>query len=297
MVWVRAEAFDLKAPVVYICFECGENNISTGQKTLHTNTRWNTKRNKIPIFESMHFIAQKPLLTRNRIFIYYDMSWHMNWFTKCILRQTVALHTCQIQSRNLIDNNWCLEFWTIRLLWWFKHVQTGTLPKKASPTYPTLQKRKGLNWNFSKNCAPGSGKNVSSEKTSGILNNHVFNGWKWWFPIIFLCKDLVPHPTETAKLHHGSCHLHVCISTKFGHSSNDIGNTTQIEDFLPSRAKSCKGSGVKQEGNWSRKKAESKKNGMTYYVTNLAYNAKQQNNKNKKKIGDFRFFFGRPLFG
>lgn len=34
--------------------------------------------------------------------------------------------------------------------------------------------------------------------------------------------------------------------------------------------------------------AESKnKNGMTDYVTNLAYDTKKQNNKNKKNMGDF----------
>lgn len=50
------------------------------------------------------------------------------------------------------------------------------------------------------------------------------------------------------------------------------------------------------KGNWSRKMAESKnKNGMTDYVTNLAYDTKKQNNKNKKNMGDFWFFFGRPF--
>ena len=30
----------------------------------------------------------------------------------------------------------------------------------------------------------------------GTLNNHVFNGWKWWNNP-FLCNDLVHHPIET----------------------------------------------------------------------------------------------------
>ncbi len=193
----------------------------------------------------MHFIGQKPLLTR--IFIYYDISWHINSFTKCILHQTVALHTCKYNPTIWLTTlDACiLEYW------WFKLGHSP--PKKVSPTYPTLQKRKGFKVKIFKKChlPSGWGKKVVSSQT-GL------------------------HPSlSRTKLHHGSCHLHICISTKFGHSSDDIGNTAQIEDFLPFARSRVKQKEIGPPKKWENRFVFL---GGIWLVTNLAWHKTPQNN-------------------
>ena len=133
-------------PPVYICFPCHKKNISIGQKFLHTQIQGRTRKgtkllslNHLSIPKLNHALYWTEAIANQDI----HLLWHI--VTYQLIHQmhspsNRSFTHLQIQSHNLIDNNWCLYFGILV-------VQTGTFPpKKWAQHIPPCKKEKDLNW-------------------------------------------------------------------------------------------------------------------------------------------------------